>query len=105
MCPHYPLIPGQGSQLVGMGRDLLDRFPGLEHIFNETDRICERPISKLCFEGAMPELTLTENCQPAVTAVSLACLSVLNESGVRATVSAGHSVGEYASMVSGGHCQ
>ena len=96
------LFPGQGSQLVGMGLDLLERFPGIEHIFNETDRICGKPISKLCFEGPMPELTLTENCQPAITAVSLACLSVLNESGIRATVSAGHSVGEYASMVSAG---
>ena len=96
------LFPGQGSQFVGMGRDLLDRFPELEHIFDEMDRVCGKSISKLCFEGPMPELTLTENCQPAITAVSLACLSVLKESGVRPTVSAGHSVGEYASMAAAG---
>jgi [acyl-carrier-protein] S-malonyltransferase len=96
------LFPGQGSQFVGMGRELVDPFPGVEHIFRETDRICGKPISKLCFEGPMPELTLTENCQPAITAVSLACLSVLNESGIKASVSAGHSVGECASMVSAG---
>ena len=96
------LFPGQGSQFVGMGQELVDQFPGVEHIFSETDRICGKPISKLCFEGPMPELTLTENCQPAVTAVSLACLSVLNESGIRSSVCAGHSVGEYASMVSAG---
>jgi len=94
------LFPGQGSQVVGMGQELVDQFPGVEHIFRETDRICGKPISKLCFEGPMPELTLTENCQPAITAVSLACLSVLNESGIRSSVCAGHSVGEYASMVS-----
>ena len=96
------LFPGQGSQFVGMGRELVDPFPGVEHIFRETDRICGKPISKLCFEGPMPELTLTENCQPAITAVSLASLSVLNESGIRSSVCAGHSVGEYASMVSAG---
>ena len=96
------LFPGQGSQFVGMGQELVDQFPGVEHIFRETDRICGKPISKLCFEGPMPELTLTENCQPAITAVSLACLSVLNESGIKASVSAGHSVGECASMVSTG---
>ena len=96
------LFPGQGSQSVGMGQELVDQFPGVEHIFKETDRICGKPISKLCFEGPMPELTLTENCQPAITAVSLACLSVLNESGIKASVSAGHSVGECASMVSAG---
>jgi [acyl-carrier-protein] S-malonyltransferase len=96
------LFPGQGSQFVGMGQELVDQFPGVEHIFRETDRICGKPISKLCFEGPMPELTLTENCQPAITAVSLACLSVLNESGIRSSVCAGHSVGEYASMVSAG---
>ncbi|MBW2708984.1 MAG: ACP S-malonyltransferase [Deltaproteobacteria bacterium] len=96
------LFPGQGSQFAGMGQELVDQFPGVEHIFRETDRICGKPISKLCFEGPMPELTLTENCQPAITAVSLACLSALNESGIRSSVCAGHSVGEYASMVSAG---
>jgi len=96
------LFPGQGSQFVGMGQELVKRFPGVEPIFSEMDRICGKPISKLCFEGPMPELTLTENCQPAITAVSLACLTILNELGVKSSVSAGHSVGECASMVSAG---
>ena len=96
------LFPGQGSQFVGMGQALVEQFPGVEHIFRETDRICGKPITHLSFEGPMSELTLTENCQPAITAVSLACLSVLNESGVKSSVSAGHSVGECAAMVSAG---
>ena len=96
------LFPGQGSQFVGMGQDLVEQFPGVEHIFRETDQICGKPITHLSFEGPMSELTLTENCQPAITAVSLACLTVLNESGIKASVSAGHSVGECASMVSAG---
>jgi len=96
------LFPGQGSQFVGMGQELVKRFPQVERIFEETDQICGKPIAKLCFEGPMSELTLTENCQPAITAVSLACLSILNGSGITADVSAGHSVGECASMVSAG---
>ena len=96
------LFPGQGSQFVGMGQELVEQFPGVKDIFRETDRICGKPITDLSFEGPMSELTLTENCQPAITAVSLACLSVLNESGVKSSISAGHSVGECASMVSAG---
>ena len=68
------LFPGQGSQFVGMGQKLVERFPGVEYIFRETDRICGKPITRLSFEGPMSELTLTENCQPAITAVSLAGL-------------------------------
>lgn len=96
------LFPGQGSQYVGMGRDLIQRFPELEEIFQKADEICGRPISKLCLEGPMEELTLTENLQPAVTAVALVCLRALHRSGIRAHVSAGHSLGEYAALVSGG---
>ncbi len=96
------LFPGQGSQFVGMGKDLKDKFPRSKEIFEQVDEICQRPISRLCFEGPMDELTITENLQPAITAVSLACFAALNESGVKATVSAGHSLGEYAALVSAG---
>ena len=96
------LFPGQGSQFVGMGKDLKDRFPAAKEIFEQVDEICRKPISKLCFEGPMDELTITENLQPAVTAVNLACLAALKASGVKSIVSAGHSLGEYAALVSAG---
>jgi len=94
------LFPGQGSQFIGMGRDLVDSFPVAKEIFKNVDDICKRPISRLSFEGPMEELTLTENLQPAITAMNLACMSALKESGVQAHVSAGHSLGEYAALVS-----
>jgi len=96
------LFPGQGSQSMGMGRDITDQFPGAKKIFEQVDEICEKPISKLCFEGPMEELTLTVNLQPAITAVNLACLKALNKSGIRPAVSAGHSLGEYAALASAG---
>ena len=96
------LFPGQGSQFVGMGRDIIGQFPAAKDIFDKVDEICQRPISRLCFEGPIDELTLTENLQPAVTAVNLACLTALNSSGISSTISAGHSLGEYAALVSSG---
>lgn len=96
------LFPGQGSQFVGMGQDLKDRSPEIRNIFDQVDDVCKRPISELCFEGPLSELTLTENLQPAITAVNLALLAALNSAGMKATVSAGHSLGEYAALVSSG---
>ena len=96
------LFPGQGSQSVGMGRDLVTSFPKIKQIFDDVDEICGKSISRLCFEGPMEELTITENLQPAVTAANLACLRALKESGVHPQVSAGHSLGEYAALVSVG---
>ena len=77
------LFPGQGSQSVGMGKEMADEFPEGKEIFEQVDDICRKPISRLCFEGPMEELTLTKNLQPAITAVNLLCLAALNRSGVR----------------------
>ena len=66
------------------------------------DDICQKPISKICFEGPMEELTLTVNLQPAITAVNLACLAAINEGGIRSHISVGHSLGEYAALASSG---
>ena len=96
------LFPGQGSQFVGMGKEIYDGRPSVQHIFQRVDEICGKSISRLSFEGPLDELTLTENLQPAVTAVSLACFSLLKEAGIEAEVVAGHSVGEYAALFSAG---
>jgi len=96
------VFPGQGSQSVGMGKEILDVFPETKQILDQMDEICGKSISRLCLEGPMEELTLTDNVQPAVTAVNLVCLSVLNKSGVYPVISAGHSLGEYAAMASCG---
>ncbi|MFC1821229.1 ACP S-malonyltransferase [Thermodesulfobacteriota bacterium] len=96
------LFPGQGSQFIGMGHDLMHEFPEVKNIFQQVDDICQKPISKLCFEGPLDELTLTVNLQPAITAVNLSCLHALNQNGVYPIISAGHSLGEYAALVSTG---
>jgi [acyl-carrier-protein] S-malonyltransferase len=96
------LFPGQNSQIIGMGKDLSDEYPEVRELFRQLDDICEKPMSKLCFEGPNEELILTVNQQPAITAVNLACLKVLNMKGVGAFVSAGHSLGEFAALVSAG---
>ena len=96
------LFPGQGAQYVGMGRDLKDAYPAAAELFRQVDEICGKPLSRMCFEGPMEELMVTENLQPALTAVSLSCLTALNEAGVYADVSVGHSVGEYPALVSSG---
>jgi len=96
------LFPGQGSQFVGMGRDIADKFPEVREIFNQLDEVCGKTISNLCFEGPMEELTITVNLQPAVTAVNLACLAALSRSGISSSLSAGHSLGEYAALTSAG---
>jgi len=96
------LFPGQGSQVVGMGRDLAERFPRSKSLLDNLDKLSPRPISKLCFEGPMDELTQTVNLQPALTTVNLVCLSSLAESNIRPAVSAGHSLGEYAALAAAG---
>jgi [acyl-carrier-protein] S-malonyltransferase len=96
------LFPGQGSQYVGMGLELAHAVPEAKRVFERADDVCDKPISRLCFEGPMEELTLTVNLQPAITAVSLACIAALPEARIRPVFSAGHSLGEYAALTSAG---
>jgi len=96
------LFPGQGSQAVGMGRELAERFPIAASTFAEADEACGFPLSKLCFEGPEDDLKLTENTQPALLTVSVAAYSVLAEHGIEPALAAGHSLGEWSAHVAAG---
>ena len=96
------LFPGQGSQTVGMGRDLAERFPVAAATFAEADEACGFPLSRLCFEGPEEDLKLTENTQPAILTVSVAALRVLAAHGVQPALAAGHSLGEWSAHVAAG---
>ena len=104
---HAFIFPGQGSQTVGMGRDLAASFAAAREVFDEVDETLKQRLSKLMFEGPADELTLTENAQPALMAMSMAVARVLaREGGVevaqRAVLVAGHSLGEYSALAAAG---
>lgn len=101
------IFPGQGSQSVGMGRDLAASFAAAREVFEEVDETLGQKLSSLMFEGPSEDLTRTENTQPALMAHSLAVLRVLEaEGGVKladkATLVAGHSLGEYSALAAAG---
>ncbi len=101
------VFPGQGSQAVGMGQELAEAFPVARQVFEEVDDALEQHLFRLMCEGPLEELTLTENAQPALMAVSLAVVRVLEaEAGVnladKAAFVAGHSLGEYSALAAAG---
>jgi [acyl-carrier-protein] S-malonyltransferase len=96
------LFPGQGSQAVGMGRELAERFPIAAQTFAEADDALGFPLSRLCFEGPEEDLRLTENTQPAILTVSVAAWRVLGEQGIKPELAAGHSLGEWSAHVAAG---
>lgn len=99
------LFPGQGSQAVGMGRELYEQSPAARAVFDEADAILGFDLARLCFEGPEAELTATENAQPAILTVSVALLELLRaELGdqLRPDFAAGHSLGEYSALVAAG---
>lgn len=96
------LFPGQGSQTVGMGKDLTENYEAARRTFEEADDALGYKLSQLCFEGPEDKLKLTEITQPAILTTSVAAWRVLAEKGVRAGFAAGHSLGEYSAHVAAG---
>lgn len=101
------IFPGQGSQAVGMGKELAEAFAPARQVFEEIDEALDQKLSTLMFEGPEDQLTLTENAQPALMAVSLAVMAVLRAEGgldLAKTAShvAGHSLGEYSALAAAG---
>ena len=96
------LFPGQGSQSVGMGKELAAIFPAARQAFEEADAALGYALSALCFEGPEDKLKMTEVTQPAILTVSVAALRVLRQQGVEPGFVAGHSLGEYSAHVAAG---
>jgi [acyl-carrier-protein] S-malonyltransferase len=96
------LFPGQGSQSVGMGKDLAAASPAAARVWAEADEALGFPLSRLCFEGPEADLGLTANTQPAVLTASVAAASALAERGITPALAAGHSLGEYSALVVAG---
>jgi len=101
------IFPGQGSQSVGMGKELADAFPAARAVFDEIDEALGQKLSQIMFDGPDADLVLTENTQPALLAASMAVLRVLEaeqgfELATQATYVAGHSLGEYSALCAAG---
>jgi len=96
------VFPGQGSQQVGMGRDMYEKYPAARDIFDRANKALGFDITALCFGGPEEELKKTANAQPAILTVSVACLAVMRQMGLRPETAAGHSLGEYTALVAAG---
>jgi [acyl-carrier-protein] S-malonyltransferase len=96
------LFPGQGSQVIGMGKELAEKYPIARQTFEEADEALGYKLSQLCFEGPEDQLRLTEITQPAILTVSVAAWRILNDKGLTPSFVAGHSLGEYSAHVAAG---
>jgi [acyl-carrier-protein] S-malonyltransferase len=96
------VFPGQGSQYIGMGKKISERFGVAKHIFQEASDVLTFDVANLCFNGPIEELNKTRRTQPCILTVSVALSSVLQEKGIKPDVVAGHSLGEYSALVAAG---
>ncbi|WZL74809.1 ACP S-malonyltransferase [Clostridiaceae bacterium 35-E11] len=96
------VFPGQGAQYVGMGKDIVQNYESANKIFELASNVIEYDMKKMCFEGPEEELKKTENTQPAILTTCIAIAKILEEKGIQADMSAGLSLGEYASLVIAG---
>jgi [acyl-carrier-protein] S-malonyltransferase len=97
------IFPGQGSQSVGMGKDLYDNFPAARAVYEEADEVLGFSLSGMCFDGSEADLALTANTQPAILTTSVAAFRAMESEGFAAPAYvAGHSLGEYSALVAAG---
>src|SRR4030042_4242432 len=93
------VFPGQGSQYVGMGREIYENFDAAKNIFDEASAVLNYDLADLCFNGPEEELNKTSRTQPCILTVSIALYTVLLSKGIKPSVVAGHSLGEYSALV------
>ena len=97
------VFPGQGSQSVGMGKDLYENFAAAKNVFDTADKVLGKSITTICFEGPEDDLKLTVNTQPSIVTMSIAALEAFkSELDVEVSATAGHSLGEYCAMYASG---
>lgn len=96
------VFPGQGAQYVGMGKDIVEKYPVAEQIFIEAGKAVGYDMKEMCFKGPEQELIKTENTQPAILTTCIAIAKALEEKGLKADIAAGLSLGEYAALVVAG---